>query len=112
MMRLVRSGIVRTGGCDGCGAIGDTVTASPEEHEDMPVGGGQVRGGRVWVGWLSTLQPLGSLQGSIELAQLGVGLNRVGLDWDRKASRAQLATDRLRPTREEHNNNSRRLCRT
>ena len=48
MMRLVRSGIVRTGGCDGCGAIGDTVTASPEEHEDMPVGGGQVRGGRVW----------------------------------------------------------------
>eukprot|EP00964_Phaeocystis_antarctica_P161375 scaffold133331_cov62-Phaeocystis_antarctica.AAC.2 len=50
MMRLVRSGIVRTGGCDGCGTIGDTVTASPEEDEDMPVGVGRVRG-VVGLGW-------------------------------------------------------------
>ena len=50
MMRLVRSGIVRTGGCDGCGAIGDTVTASPEEHEDMPEGESEVR----WLVWFAS----------------------------------------------------------
>jgi len=39
MIEMGSSGIVRTGGSDGCGAAGDTVTASPEEHEDMPRGG-------------------------------------------------------------------------
>ena len=43
MIEIGSSGIVRTGGSDGCGAAGDTVTASPEdmpeEHEDMPRGG-------------------------------------------------------------------------
>ena len=39
MMYMVRCGIVRTGGCDGCGAEGARVTAMPEEHEDMPRGG-------------------------------------------------------------------------
>ena len=38
MMYMVRCGIVRTGGCDGCGAAGAHVTAMPEEHEDMPRG--------------------------------------------------------------------------
>ena len=57
MMRLVRSGIVRTGGCDGCGTIGDTVTTSPEEDEDMPVGVGRVRG--VAVGYQPSCRVLG-----------------------------------------------------
>ena len=39
MIEIGSSGIVRTGGSDGCGAAGDTVTASPEEHADMPRGG-------------------------------------------------------------------------
>eukprot|EP00964_Phaeocystis_antarctica_P070924 scaffold43211_cov60-Phaeocystis_antarctica.AAC.2 len=39
MMYMVRCGIVRTGGCDGCGAEGARVTAMPEEHADMPRGG-------------------------------------------------------------------------
>ena len=57
MMRLVRSGIVRTGGCDGCCTIGDTVTTSPEEDEDMPVGVGRVRG--VAVGYQPSCRVLG-----------------------------------------------------
>ena len=40
MIEIDLSGIVRTRGSDGGGAAGDTVTASPEEHEDMLRGGG------------------------------------------------------------------------
>ena len=91
MMRLVRSGIVRTGGCDGCGAIGDTVTASPEEHEDMPVGGGQVRGGvgfglvgylpcSLWGRCRARLSEGSTELGSTGLGWTGIG-KRAGLNW-------------------------------
>ena len=87
MMRLVRSGNVRTGGYDGCGTIGDTVTASPEEDEDMPVGVGRVRG-VVGLGWW-VISPVAGF--SVELVgAVDNQLNRVAPGWDRKANRAQL----------------------
>ena len=96
MIGIGSSGIVRTGGSDGCGAAGDIVTASPEEHEDMPGGGGEVRKvGGLGLGWvgipLTLLQVTGGECSQSERALLGSG--RLLALWKANSQPPTIGTD-------------------